>query len=105
MSAVNVNACNIIAGAVLALCACSPGWAADSALNVPPGTSTERSSPPDACSEREVNCVINDGPPPRAPWVHPKPAAAGTAAPAAPSANSNSSAIVERARTPAIVRR
>jgi hypothetical protein len=96
-----VNVRDIVAGAVLAICACAPGWAADSAIPMPSAANTERSSPPDACSEREVNCVINDGPPPRAPWVHPRPAVPGTAAPAASAASSGNASVTAQPATAA----
>jgi hypothetical protein len=58
---------------------------AQTMLPVPDYIVTERSSPPDICSERTVNCVIDDGPPPRAPWVHRVPAiGVATGVPSAP---------------------
>lgn len=30
----------------------------------------ERTYMPDQCAERDQNCVKDDGPPPRTPWVH-----------------------------------
>ena len=40
--------------------------------------SPQRTYAPDYCSDRTANCVVDDGPPPRTPWVHPKTQSANT---------------------------